>query len=121
MLVNSYGIAGVYIGTIIAMLGFWIGRYKVLKEEYFGNISTGYIKRQLLRIIVLFIGYFITFVICSFLGNGIISFIAKLFVCISVISVMNYIIYRKTEEFQRMLFYFNRSKNVIINNLNNHR
>lgn len=121
MLVNSYGIAGVYIGTIIGMLGFWIGRYKVLKEEYFGNISTGYIKRQLLRIVVLLVGYFITFVICSFLGNGIIFFIAKLFVCISVISVMNYIIYRKTEEFQRMLFYFNRSKNVIINNLNNHR
>lgn len=45
MLVNSYGIVGVYIGIIIGMLGFWIGCYKVLKEEYFGNIFIGYIKR----------------------------------------------------------------------------
>lgn len=120
VLVNRYGIAGVYIGTIVGMLGFWIGRYKVLKVEYFNNIPTGYIKRHLLRIFILFIGYITTFGICSLWGNSIFSFVAKLFVCISVINVINYVIYRKTEEFRSLLLYLKRSKNVIINHLHNH-
>ena len=105
LLINIWGIAGVFIGTAISTIttSFWIEPYvlytygfKMSVKEYF----TKYISFGL----ILFLTGGITYLLCKLVNDTtLFSFISKLVICLIVPNIIFLFIFFRTDEFKLLL------------------
>lgn len=112
VLLKVFGLAGIFMGTIISSLPYWFYSYPIF-------IYKGLFKRSYWKYILEMLEYIILFV---FIG-GVTYFVASLFVvknlllqvfvdlivCIIIPNILLLLIYRKTDEFR---YFFNLMKNI---------
>ena len=112
LLVKQIGIAGVYIGTIFGVLGFWSGRYRVLKTDLFKR-GIGYfvIQTKYLTLYTLFLCS--SYILCKCIDNSIIGFGYKILISFIVPFFLNYIIFRKSREFEMIKSYMMQSLKIL--------
>lgn len=113
ILAKYMGIAGIMLGTVIGHIGFWIGRAKVVFEEYLPGLAPKYIFRQLMNIVIWGIEFGGTFYICSFLPNGWLWIVIRVLICLIVPNLLNVLIFMKTKDMKMILEYVKKSKSVM--------
>lgn len=104
------GIAGIFFGTIIGHMGFWIGRAKVVYSEYVEERISRYVLRQIVNVILCFLEVAATYFVCSYLPNSILGFCGRLLACLIIPNAVNLIIFCKSEDFKLMKEYFKKAK-----------
>ena len=112
VLVKYLGVAGVYVGTIFGMIGFWVGRYRVLNNELFKGM-VAYISIQLKYFIVFAAIVAISLILCQFVNVGPMTFVIKALISIFIAVVINYIVFHKSDEYKGVLDYLKRSKSFV--------
>lgn len=97
------GVAGIVLSTIISIVFIeFIWATKVLYKNYFKDkkISTYFIWQAIYAVATIIIAV-ITYFICScVIGDGILSFIIKILICIIVPNVLFFICYHRTKYFK---------------------
>lgn len=102
LLLKPFGLAGVFIGTIISSMALWCYTYpKFVYKNLLGGKYSNYIKENLI--------YFLLFVIIAAVTYGIsmtfaisnlwLDIIARVALCLVVPNLILFLIYRKSEEF----------------------
>lgn len=120
ILVQYMGIIGVFIGTIISALlvPFWRTPYLVYKKVFFKPIYQYF----LTYFYYLFLGigaYLLTNFICSYIEiKGLLGFILRGMVCLSVPNLVYICIFYKTSEFKYLLGIFSKILRALVNRLN---
>lgn len=112
LFVRPLGIAGVYIGTISGMIGFWVGRYRVLNRELFRD-SLNYLQIQLKFFLIASIITFLSTIVCDLCGKGVIFIFVKMFICLTISVLLNYVVFRNSVEFKDMICYLKSSINIV--------
>ncbi len=102
LLLKPFGLAGVFMGTIISSMALWCYTYpKFVYKNLLGGKYSNYIKENLI--------YFLLFVIIAAVTYGIsmtfaisnlwLDIIARVALCLVVPNLILFLIYRKSEEF----------------------
>lgn len=105
LLVKDYGVGGLYVGTILGMMGFWIGRYKVLVKECFKKSIPRYVLQQFLRFIILTIEFSVCYYLCQLFDIGFFSILLRCVICIAIPLTLNILIYCRSRDFLYLLKY----------------
>lgn len=100
ILINKMGVGGVMLGTAIGHMGFWIGRYKVVKSEYLAEKENGYVYIQLRNLVVFILELLLCIYLCGKISHSLIGIITKMFVCIVIPNVINILLYSGSEEIE---------------------
>ena len=108
VLALKIGIAGIFFGTVIGHMGFWIGRAKVVYSEYVEENIWRYVFRQMLNAGICALEIFLTLSICSFCSDSIVGFVIRLVACLTVPNLLNVLLFFRTEEFRLMIEYLRR-------------
>lgn len=90
LLVKSLGILGVYIGTVVGLMGFWIGRYHVLKNELFKQ-PIGYWEMQAKFFVIFVMTVSISMSICSLIDNTLKGLFLKTLISLAVTMMVDWI------------------------------
>lgn len=101
ILVRKLGLLGPIIGTIASNLLTWVFRsYQIVYKEFNMNVHF-FIKRIVTYFLCCAIEVSITVWICNILavGEGLGSFAIRTIICIVTPNIINYLLWRKTEEF----------------------
>jgi len=104
VLVNIFGVLGVFIGTIVSLLvaAFWVEPY-ILYRHYFKKNVWEYFKRYLLDLIIMITGCTVIYLICIFIPNGgILWLILKFVICITLSNLILILAYFPTKEFKEL-------------------
>ena len=109
ILAIKIGIAGVFIGTVIGHMGFWIGRTKVVYSEYVDEKISRYIIRQIVNAILCLFEIVITYSLCKKLPNSVLGFCVRLLACLIIPNVINFLLFYKTEDFRLMKEYLKKA------------
>lgn len=116
--VNSFGIQGVLIGTVIGHLGFWGGRINTIYTHLLEESMIKYIYRQFSRFSLWCIEMTVIYWGCEQLLENVkdvyMALFLKFAMCISIPNVINILLYRKSEEFDLIRHYCDYLK-VILN------
>lgn len=102
ILVNYIGLYGIICSTIISLLSINnIGFAYILFRYYFKNKDylIEYFKNQVKYIVVFIIVSYVTYILCSLLGKDILSFVIKVFICITIPNILLLLIYNKNDNF----------------------
>lgn len=116
LLAFLYGAGGVLLGTIFALLIFWIGRSYIVHIKFFGFSLNQYIKYLVINIIYIFLYFFQLFlcyklVNCVGWGKNIFQFILFCFLVEIFLLTFNLLLWRKSKKY---LFI----KNIFLNYIN---
>ena len=103
------GIAGIFFGTIIGHMGFWIGRVKVVYSEYVEEKVSRYIFRQIVNAVLCLFEIVITYSLCNKLPNSVLGFCVRLLACLIIPNVINFLLFFKTEDFRLMKEYLKKA------------
>ncbi|WP_309088666.1 oligosaccharide flippase family protein [Domibacillus sp.] len=112
VLVQSMGIAGVFLGTLISALAvpFWITPYLVYKKVFKKSLIH-YFAQYLYYAVVAMGVYFLANFICSFLTEStFFMLVIKALVCLTVINIIYVIVFHRTKEFKYLVGIF---KNIL--------
>lgn len=101
VLAKYLGVLGVFIGTAISYfsLSFWIEVYVLFKDGLNDKVSSYYVDYFGKMIITLIVGYVLYYFCGLMMGNVLLVFILKCFICLVVPNIVFYFIYRKSNEF----------------------
>ncbi len=113
ILIKLYGLAGVFLGTVVSTLIIFLYSYpKFVYQRLFNRKKLEYIKEifryLFIAILILCITYLVTKLVM--VNNLILKLMINMVVCIVVPNILMYVIYRKD---QRLEYYLNIIKNVI--------
>lgn len=97
--VKYYGLIGVYIGTILGSCIYIFGRTYIVYKKYFDENPIGYYKLIFKYMSITLIEGSVTWIVVQLIGEGVIQFVIKMVVCILVPNVMNYLLFKNSEEF----------------------
>lgn len=118
ILVQYFGIVGVILGTIISQSVQMILKAKLLFNDYFGMSSGKYLLLILECFGLFIIEELVTYFICIIipLSNIYLLFVCKMIACVIVPNLMNYVIFRKTEEYEYFSKLIFRVTNIVNHN-----
>lgn len=105
ILAKNFGIAGIFIGTMISTLTtcFWVEPYILFKYGFERSVKSYFIKYFTYTITVIF-GGLVTWFICNYIdGSTLLNFTYKLIICAIVPNVLFIIVFWKTAEFKYLL------------------
>lgn len=115
LLVKLWGIHGVILATIITLIGInFIWGAKILFHFYFKRSMTEYLVIQIKQVLITVVTSALLVYICSFLPYGIVGFIIRGGICVSVPNVIYWFIYRKTEIFAEAFGFAKRIVQMIL-------
>ena len=103
---NVIGVIGVYLGTAIAQVIFWIGRAKILFTNFFDNhLKKKYWYKQLIYILNIIVTFFACNIVYNLLNlnHSMFSFIVNGFLCVFICFIDIVIVFHKTDEFHYFL------------------
>ncbi|MCQ6275299.1 oligosaccharide flippase family protein [Bacillus sp. V3B] len=105
VLVQYFGIVGVFIGTLISTLvvPFWVAPYLVYKKVFKLPVFSYFIKYIYYLIIGLGTCVITSFICNEFLDEGIISLLLRGVICLIVPNLIYITIFHRTEEFKYLL------------------
>lgn len=114
ILSKPLGVAGIMIGTVIGQLGFWFGRVKVVYTIYIKRESAlRYIVRQFLRLGVLTVEMYVSWLLCSQMSINVFGIICRLFACIIFTTTLNIVLFWRTSEMISIKAYLRKSFSAI--------
>ncbi|MDQ8735936.1 oligosaccharide flippase family protein [Paenibacillus sp. LHD-38] len=108
ILVQYFGLAGIFIGTTISTLvTFWYAP-RLVYEQIFQMPVWDYFKKYILYGILTIVACAVTTYICSFLSNenGILSLIGIGMICVIIPNILFTLFFYKTEEFKYLMNFF---------------
>ena len=118
ILVKYFGLAGVFMGTIISGLMLWCYSYpKYVYRNLFNRSYKNYFK-ETFGYIILFIGIAITTYLISniyIIDSNLLRFITKSIIGLIIPNIILFIIFRKTDNFKYYLKIFKKESKVIDN------
>lgn len=97
---SDKGLIGVYFGTILGSLIYFIFRTNIVYKKYFKESPWSYYKVFFKYFVITLISGAITFSATYFMGEGILWFCAKILTCIIIPNAINVIIFHKSEEYK---------------------
>ena len=103
ILLNIFGLAGVFMGTIISGLALWCYSYpKFVYKKIFDKKYINYIKETLGYIVLFILIASITYIISKLLifNNLYIQLLINILICIIIPNILMIIIFYKTDEFK---------------------
>ncbi len=104
LLCKLFGVAGIFMATSIAQLVSysWIDPYLIHEYEFKTPVSN-YFKKYIMYAIIFVISTIICLVLSNFITiKGIIGFIIKIIIVCSVPNIINFVVFRKNEEFKEL-------------------
>ena len=113
ILVNYFGLAGIFIGTTISTITMplWI-QAKLVYNNIFNKSVKKYFEKYVIYLIITILVGSLTTYICSLISfNGFISLIVKGVICMVIPNIIYLIIFYRTKELQQIL-------NIFINMIN---
>lgn len=102
ILLHFFGLAGVFMGTIISSLALWCFSYpKFIYKGLFQKKYKDYIFEILFELIVFIFISFVAYTSCRsiHITNTIVQLLINLIICITIPNLILFIIYRKNENF----------------------
>jgi O-antigen/teichoic acid export membrane protein len=102
LLAKKYGVAGIFIGTIISTVttSLWVEPYVLYKHIFNMNVKD-YFKRLTKYTLIGLVVCLITYYACHFISSiGWIYLILKLIICVFIVNILFIIIFKDTEEFE---------------------
>ncbi len=115
ILVQRFGIVGVFIGTIAGHLGYWYGRINVLYKTILEEKIWKYYLRQVRNIILFLLELFICYNISDRFPSGIAGIVMCIALCIVVPNSINLILFCRTSEMSGIKQYIKYSLSVMKN------
>lgn len=112
---HVFGLAGVFIGTLISSLILWLYSYpKYVYNKLFKRSYIQYLKETLSYLIIFVFSAFITYVIAKriYINNIYLEFIKCLILSLIIPSIIYIIIFRKTNDFK---YFIQLIKTIFIN------
>lgn len=108
ILVQSFGIAGVFLGTLISILttSFWVDPYILYKHGFNKSMFVHFKKWFFYFIITIFVGLLTERISSIFTNYTLSSIIGGLLVCLIVPNVIFIIIFHRTAEFKQVFQIF---------------
>ena len=102
ILVQKIGIAGIFVGTVFSMafVSAWVEPYILYKYGLKQNVSEFGIRYFIYTIITLIVGAITWFLAEWISWDGIIGFIVRTCICISIPNLIYFCLFWKTKEFQ---------------------
>ena len=97
-----FGLAGVFIGTIISGLALWCYSYpKFVYKKLLGRTYFQYIKETLLYIILFILIAFITYLVTTIfnVNSVFIKIIINLIICLIIPNLLIFVLFRKTDNY----------------------
>lgn len=107
-LVNSFGLIGVYVGTILGSLIYIIGRTIIVFRHYFFESPLMYLIKLLKYTVIAGIEVGVAYWCVNCLGDGLIEFVAKMAICVVLPGSINLLCFHKTDEFRYFKALFRR-------------
>ncbi len=110
ILVNFWGIYGVLIGTICAILftTMWYDPIIIFKNGFENSSKTYFLKNILYFIVVIATGIISLFVVNMVEMTGVLSFIIQSLLCVATSSIVFFLIFIKTKELKYIITIFKR-------------
>ena len=108
ILVNYFGLAGIFMGTTISTITMplWI-QAKLVYNNIFNKSVKKYFEKYVIYLIITILVGSLTTYICSLISfNGFISLIVKGFICMVIPNIIYLIIFYRTKELQQILNIF---------------
>ncbi len=102
ILTQRYGVAGVFIGTLISTItiDFWVEPLVLFKHGFHSPVKPFFIRYAYYAVLTAAVG-FLTWYACSFVpGSGFSAFAVKCVICLIVPNVLYLAIFWSTKEFQ---------------------
>lgn len=111
--VQIIGLNGVLLGTTISFLSAWILKTKIIYRDYLKASIRTYLKRELLYILIILfeIVFCMSIVRCLQINNLFIMFIVKVFFALLIPNIINFVIFRSTNEFK---YFYNIANKLFI-------
>ena len=105
ILVNTIGLAGVLISTIVSVLFVYnVGFAYVMFKQYFKRSALPYVFRQGLYLITAALTITATYLICrNIVLTPIIALGVRLIICVAVSNIFMFVFWNRTEEFKGMM------------------
>ncbi|CAM3963186.1 lipopolysaccharide biosynthesis protein [Lederbergia lenta] len=116
ILAKQIGIAGVFLGTVISRLCtyFWYDPYVIFKYVFQKSVGIHFVKYILFTFIVVFAS-FVTDLLASniFLHQKFVNFALRCILCVSILNIIVYFLFRNSEEFKYLLDIMKKIKNKL--------
>jgi len=106
VLAKRWGLIGIQIGTIFGLCAIFYGRLKVVFEDLLLLSKKQYIIKHFCYFILEVIECSIMIFGAVFIGKGIVNIIVRIFLFITIPTLMNFLYFRKTDEFLSIKEYF---------------
>lgn len=122
VLLKIFGLAGVFMGTIISGLVLWCYSYpKFVYKKLFDRSYWNYAKETIGYILLFIVIAFITYIVSTIfnMNSTIMQLIINLIVCLIIPNAILFILFRKTENFQYFISLLNKIINKILNRKHN--
>lgn len=108
--VDKLGIAGVLIGTTVALLIYWVSRTFILYKRYYGYEPTAYIFKIIRCLVIDIVAILLICLVNSFFREVSIGlFLFKGVIYSVIVFIINVIFYSKTDEIKYFRDYFKRA------------
>jgi O-antigen/teichoic acid export membrane protein len=105
-----FGITGILVATLITIVVFnFIARTNVLFKSYFKMKPTKYYMQHILYVFVTFIGFLLTYLICSSINvTGILGLIIKALICVVTPNIVFLLAYYRNGRFKEAISFARR-------------
>lgn len=102
--VNFWGITGIRVGTLVALMFIIYGRGKFVFDTLKFLSCREYLKKQIKYILMFAVSCFTTYIcICNIQGRNLLNFIVKAMICVLVPNILSVLMFLKSEE-QKSIF-----------------
>lgn len=105
LLAKPLGIAGIMLGTVIGHVGFWVGRVRVVYQEYITEKIWYYVLRQIRNLLLLGVYLLILWILCADIPSTLLGFAEKMILCILIPNGINFVLFFRTKEMKCAFFY----------------
>jgi len=105
ILIRPYGVFGVYFGTLLGKIVFWIGKTYYVSKYIFNPYKREFILKQCKNIMFVFITSLFTAYFCKILVPSVetvVQFCWKAVFCICITGIINLFYFGKTKEFKAL-------------------
>lgn len=114
ILAKKIGIAGIFFGTVIGHMGFWIGRARVVYSEYLDEKVYRYIWRQIANIVICFLEIGATVYICQYFPYSFWGLCLRIGACLLIPNAINLLLFCRSDEFALMKEYFKKTRTTFL-------
>lgn len=99
------GLFGVFFGTAFSQISQWVLKVKLYNNKYLKYVSYDYISLSIRLACLTVVITFVTYYMAEFvnINNAMVCLLLRGFICVTIPNIINFLIFRNTEEFKYLL------------------